>query len=85
MEMKSSRTDQKVMNPKVPRFMLTILKDTQKAAADSGMKRRQTSTTEALAIPTEDSVPGTNELCCSANWKTMNAVGNFHNQKIVVN
>uniref|UniRef100_A0A8R1ETI3 Uncharacterized protein n=1 Tax=Caenorhabditis japonica TaxID=281687 RepID=A0A8R1ETI3_CAEJA len=69
MEMKSRRTDQNVMNPRMPTLMETMLKETQRLATGSGMRISETMTTANPAQAIEDSVPGRTALYCSANWK----------------
>lgn len=68
-EIKFKRIDQNVINPKIPMFILIIVKKTQNAAIGLGIKINETITTAIPAIAIEESVPGKTVSYCSANLK----------------
>jgi hypothetical protein len=68
-EIKSSRSAKNGIKPRMPKFMETMLNETQSAAWGSGMKSNETRTTANPAMAMDETVPGTRELYCSANLK----------------
>lgn len=69
-EMKFKRTSQKVIKPRMPTLILTIVSATQTEAIVSGINNSETMITAAPAIAIVVNVAGSTALYCSANCKT---------------